>query len=108
MLKHFLDGLGYARPMMDPALAVADFVVVFRFAPGGRRRSAFRRRRQINASPPCLGQPNGNGLLRRTCAVLAPPNLVDFLAHKLASLDRSCLSRALVLARTFNCSSLRH
>ena len=59
----------------------------------GRRFRAGRRPRQFHARAARLRQADGNGLLRRTRSVLSFADVMDFLAHELARLCDSGLSR---------------
>jgi hypothetical protein len=63
---------------------------------------------QINARSASLGKPNGNRLLRRTCAVFAFPDVVHFLANKFAGLRAGRLSLFFILVRSFNDFIFRH
>jgi len=65
-------------------------------------------RRQLYSSPPRLGETNGDGLLRRSGAVFAFPNVFHFFAHKLARLSRRRFAFALVFARAFDCFFFCH
>ena len=65
-------------------------------------------RRQIDARPPSLGQPDGDGLLGRSRPVLAFADVLDLLADELAGLRRGRLALPFILAGPFNRFLFRH
>src|SRR5207247_7123819 len=72
------------------------FVSALGAAPGLFRYGSLLRRRQIDACAARLRQSDRNRLLGRAGAVLALPDVFNFLAHKLARLRAGCLVFALV------------
>src|SRR3989442_3670028 len=63
-------------------------------ATGARRGLALRGRRQRHAGAAGLRQADGDGLLRRTGAVLALAHVMDLLAHELPGLGAGTLALA--------------
>src|SRR5690348_13789702 len=62
----------------------------------------FSRRRQIDAGPTRLGQPDGDRLLGRSRAVLSFANVMHLLADEFTRLRRRRLAFALVLSCSFD------
>jgi hypothetical protein len=73
-----------------------------------RPRLSTRRGREFHAGASGLGQADGNRLFRRSRAVLAFANMVNFLAHELTSLRRRPLSLPSRFPCLFDYSSLGH
>src|SRR5207302_3092172 len=60
------------------------------------------------SSPPRLGETNRDGLLRRSGAMFAFPNVFHFFAHKLTRPSAGRFALTLVLPRSFNCFFFWH
>src|SRR5262245_45600638 len=73
--------------------------VLLFLTPRRRRRLALLLRRQLDACAPCLGEADGNRLLRRARAVLALAHVVDLFADELARLCARRLALPLVARR---------
>jgi hypothetical protein len=74
-------------------------------------RSSFcarRRTRELHAGPARLREPDGDRLLGRARAVLAPSDVLHLLVHELTGLRGRCLAPAFRLTSTFTCLLLRH
>src|SRR5262249_3482075 len=69
---------------------------------------ALLRRGKGNARSPGLREADGDGLLRRSCPLLAAGVLVNFPAHELARLRRGRLARTLGLLGFLDCSLVGH
>src|SRR5438132_12255828 len=83
------------------------FVRALGAAPGLFRYRSLFRRREIDAGPARLRQPDRNGLLGRAGAVLALPDMFHFLAHKFTRLSAGCLALALVFLSALDCLPFR-
>src|SRR5205823_12458701 len=97
-----------ARPPFRLPFALAGFIGVFGTSPGLRLGFALLWRTERHAGASCLGQTDGNGLLRRPCAMLAAANLADFLVHEFAGLRGGRFPRAFILPGLCHRSSLWH
>ena len=86
---------------------LTTFVVMLWRGAGPGRGASFARRRQFHAGPPRLGQADGDGLLRRTCAVFALPDVVHFLPDEFTSLRGGGFAFPLVLVGALQCA-VRH
>src|SRR5690242_15499826 len=62
----------------------------------------------INSGPSCFRQPDGDGLLRRPCAVLSLPDAIDFTVNKFTCLRRRRLPLSLVSSRSTYCVFFWH
>jgi hypothetical protein len=71
-----------------------------------RGRRAWRR--QLHARAPRLGQPDGNGLLRRPCTVLSLTHVMNLFAYEWTGLRRWRPAGTLGGARTLQRFSFRH
>src|SRR5580700_3186446 len=82
--------------------ALSLFIVAF--GPGFRffRDSTFLRRRQFHPSAPCFGKADCDGLLRRTGAVLAFPNMVYLFTYELSGLRAGRFTFPRILTRTIH------
>jgi hypothetical protein len=60
--------------------------IAFCLGSSSGRNFAPLRHRQLHAGTSCLGQPNGNGLLRRLSAMLSFANMMHLFTDKLAGL----------------------
>lgn len=91
---------------LSPATGATLRQVTFRLA--FRSRFAPFRWRQLYSRPPCLGQADGDRLLRRSSAMFALSDVFHFLTHKLACLRRRRFPFAFVVTRPFHCLFFRH
>src|ERR671931_891893 len=63
---------------------------------------------QLYSRAPRLGEPNGDGLLRRSRTVLPFANVVHLLAHELACLRRRRFPFPRIFMRPFDRFAVRH
>jgi hypothetical protein len=61
-----------------------------------RRSASLRRRGQLHSGAPRLRQADGDGLLRRSCAVFSAAYVLDLFVNELAGLSRWRLALSLV------------
>src|SRR5262249_49416100 len=111
-------GLPPERPRRGPApplrrgpglpLLLSDLVGTLRGLPGPPAGLALLRWFEGNARPPCLGQADGDGLLRRAGAVLPLANVIHLLVDEFTRCGRRALSLPEVLLRLFHSSLLGH
>src|SRR5207249_12167667 len=95
-----------ARSPFRLPFALSVFIGVFGTSPGLRLCFALFWRTERHAGASCLGQTDGNGLLRRPCAMLAAANLADFLVLEFAGLRGARFPRAFILPGLCHRSSL--
>jgi len=93
---------GRLSPATGATLRQIAFCLAF------RSRFAPFRWRQLYSRPPCLGQADGDRLLRRSSAMFALSDVFHFLTHKLACLRRRRFPFAFVVTRPFHCLFFRH
>src|SRR5262249_2152647 len=93
-----------ARPAVGFALVLARGISICGASTRARLGLTFPRRAKGNARAPRLRQPDGDGLLRRSCAMFAAADLADLLVHELASLGARRFPRPLVLASLRDCA----
>jgi hypothetical protein len=98
MLQHFLDRAGDARLLAGLPLVLAGLIGVFRASLRRLLGAALPGRRQVDASPPGLGEPDRDRLLGRARPMLATADILDFFADELARLGGRGLAGAFRLA----------
>src|SRR5215212_627766 len=97
-----------ARPAMGLPFSLTRLIGIFGALARGRLGLAFSRRTKGDACPPGLREADGDGLFRRSGAMLAAADLVDLFANEFTSLSRGRLARALVPPCLLGCSFVRN
>jgi hypothetical protein len=102
------DGRGPAPRRLLGSRAPTLRQVARRLTAGTLRRCSLLRRRKLHSSSPGLRQADGNGLLRRSGAVLSLAHMMDFFSDELSSLGGGRFALTLVASGSLDCFSLWH